>query len=111
MDQRTERNRRPPGVAALVGQEPDAGRCSGPILNFLTTFQYLVLNFVSTFLIFGPRLPLYFSLLAPRLFLDLSHLFSSLALVVLKFLSRKLTTFRSFPEGSCEVVVAPPRKS
>ena len=46
-------NRRPPGVAALVGQKLDAGRCSGPILNFLTTFQYLVLNFVSTFLIFG----------------------------------------------------------
>ena len=63
------------------------------------------------FPLLGPRLPLYFSLLAPRLFLDLSHLFSSLALVVLKFLSRKLTTFRSFPEGSCEVVVAPLRKS
>ena len=51
MDQQTEGNRRPPGVAALVGPELDAGRCSGPILNFLTAFQYLVLNFVSTFLI------------------------------------------------------------
>ena len=48
MDQRTERNRRPPGVAALVGKELDAGQRSGPILNFLTTFQDLVLNFVST---------------------------------------------------------------
>jgi hypothetical protein len=37
-----------PGVAALVGHQLDAGRCSGPILNFLTTFQYLGLNFVST---------------------------------------------------------------
>ena len=52
MDQRTGGNCRSPGVAALVGQELDAGRCSGPILNFLTTFQYLVLDFPSTFLIF-----------------------------------------------------------
>ena len=49
MDQRTEGNRRPPGVAALVGQEFDAGRCSGPILNFLTTFHYWGLDFLSTF--------------------------------------------------------------
>ncbi len=87
MDQRTKGNRRSPGISALIGQELDAGRCSGPILNFLTTFQYLVLDFVSTFHYLG----LYFSLLAPRLFLDLSHLFSSLALVAPKFLSVKLT--------------------
>ena len=62
MDQRTEGDCRPPGVAALVGQEFDAGRCSGPILNFLTTFQYLVLDFVSTFHYLRP---------------DFSHLFSS----------------------------------
>ena len=54
MDQRTGGELSAPGVAALVGQEFDAGRCSGLILNFLTTFQDLVLNFVSTFLIFGP---------------------------------------------------------
>ena len=95
-EQRTWGNCRPTGVAALVGQELDAGRCSGLIPNFLATFQYLVLDFVSTFHYLRP---------------DFSHLFSSLALVVLKFLSRKLTTFRSFPEGSCEVVVVPPRKS
>ena len=41
-----------PRVAALVDQELDASQCSGPILNFLTTFQYLVLDFPSTFLIF-----------------------------------------------------------
>ena len=51
-EQRTEGNCRSAGVAALVGQELDALRCSGPILNFLTTFQYLVLDFPSTFLIF-----------------------------------------------------------
>ena len=33
-----------------------------------------------------------------RLFLDFPQLFSSLALVGLNFPSRKLTTFRSFPE-------------
>ena len=53
MDQRTGGDCRSPGVPALVGKELDAGRCSGPILDFLTTSQYLVLNFVSTFLIFG----------------------------------------------------------
>ena len=35
-----------------------------------------------------------------------AQLFSSLALVVLNFPSRKLPTFRSFPEESCELVVA-----
>ena len=78
-----------PHVAALVGQELDAGRCPGLILNYLTTFQDLVLDFVST---------------SPRLF-------SSLALVVLNFLSRKLTTFRVFPKGNSEVVGASLRKS
>ena len=48
-----ERNCRFPGVAALVGQELDAGRCSGPILYFLSTFHYLYPDFPSTFLIFG----------------------------------------------------------
>ena len=38
-----------PRVAALVDQELDASQCSGPILNFLTTFQDFVLDFVSTF--------------------------------------------------------------
>ena len=38
-----------PSVAALVDQDLDAGRCSGPSLNFLTTFQDLFLDFVSTF--------------------------------------------------------------
>ena len=69
MDQRRE-ELSVPGVSALVGQELDAGRCSGPILNFLTTFQYLVLNFVSTFHYLYPD-----------------------------FSSRKLTTSRVFPEG------------
>ena len=78
-----------PSVSALVDQELDAGRCSGLILNFPTTFQDLVLDFVST---------------SPRFF-------SSLALVVLNFLSRKLTTFRVFPRGSSEVVAASPRQS
>ena len=59
-------------------------------------FSSLGLDFLSTFHYLRP---------------DFSHLFSSLSLVVLKFLSRKLRTFRSFPEGSCEVVVSSPRKS
>jgi len=114
VDQRTGGNRRSPGVAALVGQKLDAGQRSGPILNFLTAFQYLVLDFVSTFHYLGLDFLSTFHYLRPDFsstFLIFSHLFSSLALVVLKFLSRKLTTFRSFPEGSCEVVVAPLRKS
>ena len=67
-----------------MDQELDAGRCSGPILNFLTPFQDVVLDFVSTFHYLRPTFP---------------RLFSSLALVRLNFPSRKLTTFRSFPGG------------
>jgi hypothetical protein len=48
VNQRTKENCRPPGVAALVGQELDVGQRSDPILNFVTTFQYLALDFVST---------------------------------------------------------------
>ena len=65
-----------PRVAALVDQELDAVRCSGPVFNFPTTFQDLVLDLVST---------------SPRLF-------SSLVSVGLNFPSRKLKTFRVFPE-------------
>ena len=39
----------PPKRIRTGGQGLDAGRCSGPILNFLTTIQDLVLNSVSTF--------------------------------------------------------------
>ena len=77
MDQRTGGNCLPPGVAALVGQEFDAGRCSGPILNFLTTFQYLVLNFVSTFHYLGLDFLSTFHYLRPDFsstFLIFSHL-------------------------------------
>ena len=99
VDQRTEGNRRPPGVAALVGQRLDALQRSGPILYFVSTFQDLLLNLVFTF----QYLVLYFVSTFHYLRHDFSstspHLFSSLALVVLKFLSRKLTTSRVFPEG------------
>ena len=50
---------------------------AGPTINLHTAFQYLLLNFVSASLL----------------------LFSSLALVVLKFPSRKLMTFRVLPDG------------
>ena len=57
------------------------------------------------------QLRLYFSLLASDFSSTSPRLFSSLALVVLNFLSRKLTTFRVFPRGSSEVVGASLRKS
>ena len=98
-DQQTEGNRRSPGVAALVGQELDAGRCSGPILNFLTTFQYLVLKFVSTFLIFGPRLPLYFSLLGPLLFLDFPTTFLIFGVSSTQVSLEKVDGFAGFSRG------------
>ena len=51
--QQTEGNRRSPKRIRTGGQELDACRCLGPVLNFPTTFQDLVLDFVSTILIFG----------------------------------------------------------
>ena len=87
MDQRTGGNCRPPGVPALVGQELDAGWCSGPILNFLTTFQYLVLDFVSTFHYLRPDI----SSTSPLLF-------SSLVSVVPEFLE-EVDDFSGFSGG------------
>jgi len=46
-----------PNVAALVDRDLDAGRCSGPSLNFLTTFQDLVLDSVFTFHYLLPDFP------------------------------------------------------
>jgi len=42
----------PSGEAALFGQELDALRCSGSVLDFITTFPYLALDFP----VLGPRL-------------------------------------------------------
>ena len=73
-----------PRVAALVDQELDAGRCSGPSLNLLTTFQYWVLDFVSTFHYLRP---------------DFSSTFLVFGVSRAQLPLEKADNFRSFPGG------------